>query len=201
MKHTLFYTFLIFASVPIITLMFMKSCNPHPQAIQTDSTSTWKAQAKQAGNAAATYMTEVSRLKSRLLEKDNQLNDVLAHEKQLTISNLALIKRLRETAPKDCQPYVDSTVAYYTEILDVKDSSYSALMDKLLVTDSISLVKDSVIVELEVQVDKQVKVIEATDKKLKKAERKAKRANILNKVLFITAAAYTGVVMWFTVVR
>jgi len=201
MKHTLFYTFLIFASVPIIALMFMKQCNPHPQAIQTDSTSTWKAQAKQAGNAAATYMTEVSRLKSRLLEKDNQLNDVLAHEKQLTISNLALIKRLRETAPKDCQPYVDSTVTYYTEILDVKDSSYSALMDKLLVADSISLVKDSVIVELGVQVDKQGKVIEATDKKLKKAERKAKVARVVNKILLVAAAAYTGVVMWFTVVR
>jgi hypothetical protein len=201
MKHTLFYTFLIFGSVPIIALMFMKSCNPHPQVIQTDSTSTWKAQAKQAGNAAATYMTEVSRLKSRLLEKDNQLNDVLAHEKELTISNLDLIKRLRETAPKDCQPYVDSTVIYYTEILDVKDSSYSALMDKLLVTDSASVVKDSVIVELNVQVDKQGKVIEVTEADLKKAERKAKVARVLNKIIFIAAAAYTGVVMWFTVVR
>lgn len=202
MKHTLFYTFLIFGSVPIIALMFMKQCNRSeiPNS-STDSTSTWKAQAKQAGNAAATYMTEVSRLNKRLLEKDNQLQDVLAHEKQLTISNLALIKKLRENAPKDCQPYVDSTVIYYTEILDVKDSSYSALMDKLLVADSISVVKDSVIVELNVQVDKQGKVIEATDKKLKKTERKAKRANILNKVLFIAAAAYTGVVMWFTVVR
>jgi len=181
--------------------MFMKQCNPQPQSIQTDSTSTWKAQAKQAGNAAATYMTEVSRLKSRLLEKDNQLNDVLAHEKQLTISNLALIKRLRETAPKDCQPYVDSTVAYYTEILDVKDSSYSALMDKLLVTDSISLVKDSVIVELEVQVDKQVKVIEATEADLKKAERKAKRAKIVSKVVTWSAAVLVGVITFVTVVK
>jgi hypothetical protein len=74
-------------------------------------------------------------------------------------------------------------------------------MDKLLVTDSISLVKDSVIVELGVQVDKQVKVIEATDKKLKKAERKAKVARVLNKIILVAAAAYTGVVMWFTVVR
>jgi len=176
-------------------------CTPHPQPTQTDSTSIWKSQAKQAGNAAAIYMTEVSRLQSRLLEKDNQLKDALAHEKQLTATNLGLIKRLRETAPKDCTPYIDSTVTYYNEIMDVKDSSYAALMDKLLVTDSISLVKDSVIVELNVQVDNQGKVIEATDKKLKKAERKARRAKVLNKILFIAAAAYTGVVVYFTMVK
>jgi hypothetical protein len=175
-------------------------CNPHPQPI-TDSTSIWKSQAKQAGNAAAVYMTEVSRLQSRLLEKDNQLRDVLAHEKQLTISNLGLIKRLRETAPKDCTPYIDSTVTYYTEIMEVKDSSYSVLFEKLLVTDSLSLVKDSVIIELNVQADVQGKVIEATDKKFKKAERKARRAKVLNKVLFIAAAAYTGVVVYFTMVK
>ena len=199
MKHTLFYTFLIFASVAMMALMFMKQCTTQPQPTQTDSTSTWKQQAKQAGNAAAIFMTEVSRLQSRLLEKDNQLQSVLAHEKQLTYTNLSLIKRLRETAPKDCTPYIDSTVTYYTEIMDVKDSSYSALMDKLLVTDSISLVKDSVIIELGVQVDKQGKVIEQVEADNKKAERKARRAKILNKVLFIAAAAYTGVVMYLTV--
>jgi len=176
-------------------------CTPKPQPTQTDSTSIWKSQAKQAGNAAAIYMTEVSRLNKRLLDKDNQLRNALAHEKQLTYTNLGLIKRLRETAPKDCTPYIDSTVTYYNEILDVKDSSYAALMDKLLVTDSISLVKDSVIVELNVQADVQNKVIEATDKKLKKAERKAKRAKVLNKILFIAAAAYTGVVVYFTMVK
>jgi len=201
MKHTLFYTFLIFASVAMMALIFMKQCTPQPQPTTTDSTSIWKSQAKQAGNAAAIYMTEVSRLNKRLLDKDNQLRNALAHEKQLTYTNLGLIKRLRETAPKDCTPYIDSTVTYYNEIMDVKDSSYSALFDKLLVTDSISLVKDSVIVELNVQVDNQGKVIEATDKKLKKAERKAKRAKVLNKVLFIAAAAYTGVVMYLTVIK
>jgi hypothetical protein len=183
----------------MMALMFMKQCNPKQQPNPTDSTSIWKSQAKQAGNAAAIFMTEVSRLNKRLLEKDSQLQDVLAHEKQLTISNLGLIKRLRETAPKDCEPYIDSTVTYYNEILDVKDSSYSALFEKLLVTDSISLVKDSVIIELNVQVDNQGKVIEQVEADKKKAERKAKRAKILNKVLFIAAAAYTGVVMYLTV--
>jgi hypothetical protein len=185
----------------MMALMFMKQCNPHPQPTTTDSTSIWKSQAKQAGNAAAVYMTEVSRLQSRLLEKDSQLKDVLAHEKQLTATNLGLIKRLRETAPKDCTPYIDSTVTYYNEIMEVKDSSYAKLFEKLLVTDSLSLLKDSVIIELNVQADVQGKVIEATDKRLKKAERKAKRAKVLNKVLFIAAAAYTGVVMYLTVIK
>jgi hypothetical protein len=167
----------------------------------TDSTSIWKSQAKQAGNAAAVYMTEVSRLNKRLLEKDNQLRDVRAHEKQLTYTNLGLIKRLRETAPKPCEPYIDSTVTYYTEIMEVKDSSYAKLFEKLLVTDSLSLVKDSVIIELNVQADVQNKVIEATDKKLKKAERKAKVAKFFNKVLVGAAVGFTAVVVYFTMVK
>jgi hypothetical protein len=176
-------------------------CTPHPQPTQTDSTSIWKSQAKQAGNAAAIYMTEVSRLQSRLLEKDNQLKDALAHEKQLTATNLGLIKRLRETAPKDCEPYIDSTVTYYNEIMDVKDSSYAALMDKLLVTDSLSLVKDSVIIELGVQVDKQGKVIEQVEADKNKAERKARRANVLNKIVTWSAAILVGAITFVTVVK
>jgi hypothetical protein len=176
-------------------------CNPHPHPTTTDSTSIWKQQAKQAGNAAAVYMTEVSRLQSRLLDKDNQLRDVRAHEKQLTYTNLGLIKRLRENAPKDCTPYIDSTVTYYTEIMEVKDSSYAKLFEKLLVTDSISLVKDSVIIELDLQVDKQQSVIDATDKKLKKAERKAKVAKFFNKVLVGAAVGFTAVVVYFTMVK
>jgi hypothetical protein len=176
-------------------------CTPHPQPTPTDSTSIWKSQAKQAGNAAAVYMTEVSRLQSRLLEKDNQLRDVLAHEKQLTYTNLGLIKRLRETAPKDCTPYIDSTVTYYTEIMEVKDSSYSALMEKLLVTDSLSLVKDSVIIELNVQADVQNKVIEQVEADKKKAERKAKVAKFFNKVLVGAAVGFTAVVVYFTMVK
>jgi hypothetical protein len=176
-------------------------CTPHPQHTQTDSTSIWKQQAKQAGNAAAIYMTEVSRLQSRLLEKDNQLRDVRAHEKQLTYTNLGLIKRLRETAPKPCDPYIDSTVTYYNEVINVKDSSYAKLFEKLLVTDLISLVKDSVIIELNVQADVQGKVIEQQDKKLKKAERKARRAKVLNKVLVGAAVGFTAVVVYFTMVK
>jgi hypothetical protein len=176
-------------------------CTPHPQPTTTDSTSVWKQQAKQAGNAAAIYMTEVSRLKNRLLEKETQLKDVRAHEKQLTYTNLGLIKRLRENAPKPCDPYIDSTVTYNTEIMNVKDSSYAVLFDKLLVTDSISLVKDSVIIELNVQADVQNKVIEATNKKLKKAERKAKLAKFFNKVLVGAAVGFTAVVVYFTMVK
>jgi uncharacterized protein YdeI (YjbR/CyaY-like superfamily) len=201
MKHTLFYTSIIFASVAMMALMFMKQCNPQPQTIQSDSTSIWKQQAKQAGNAAAIYMTEVSRLNKRLLEKDNQLKDVLAHEKQLTISNLGLIKKLRETAPKDCEPYIDSTVTYYNEIMEVKDSSYAVLFEKLLVTDSLSLVKDSVIIELNVQADVQGKVIEQVEADKKKAERKAKVAKFFNKVLVGAAVGFTAVVVYFTMVK
>jgi hypothetical protein len=85
--------------------------------------------------------------------------------------------------------------------MDVKDSSYAVLFEKLLVTDSISLVKDSVIIELDLQVDKQGKVIEATDKKLKKAERKAKVAKFFNKVLVGAAVGFTAVVVYFTMVK
>jgi hypothetical protein len=176
-------------------------CNPQPQPTTTDSTSVWKQQAKQAGNAAAVYMTEVSRLQTEKLKLQSQLNHIRAHEKSLTATNLGLIKRLRETAPKPCEPYIDSTVTYYTEIMDVKDSSYNSLMGVLLVTDSISLVKDSVIIELNVQADVQNKVIEATDKKLKKAERKAKVAKFFNKVLVGAAVGFTAVVVYFTMVK
>jgi hypothetical protein len=176
-------------------------CTPHPQPTTTDSTSIWKQQAKQAGNAAAVYMTEVSRLQSRLLEKDNQLRDVRAHEKQLTYTNLGLIKRLRENAPKPCEPYIDSTVTYYTEIMEVKDSSYAVLFEKLLVTDSLSLVKDSVIIELDLQVDKQGKVIEQVEADKKKAERKAKVAKFFNKVFIGAAVGFTAMVVYFTMVK
>jgi hypothetical protein len=85
--------------------------------------------------------------------------------------------------------------------MEVKDSSYASLFDKLLVTDSLSLVKDSVIIELNVQADVQGKVIEATDKKLKKAERKAKVAKFFNKVLVGAAVGFTAVVVYFTMVK
>jgi hypothetical protein len=202
MSNKQIFYLLIGAAVYATLISIMDwQCNPHPQPPPTDSTSLWKSQAKQAGNAAAIYMTEVSRLQSRLLEKDNQLKDVLAHEKELTYTNLGLIKRLRETAPTDCEPYIDSTVTYYTEIMDVKDSSYAKLFEKLLVTDSISLVKDSVIVELGVQVDMQGKVIEQIEADLKKAERAKRRAKIGAKIILFAAAAYTGVVMYLTVIK
>jgi len=44
-------------------------------------------------------------------------------------------------------------------------------------------------------------IIANADAAKKKAERKANRAKILNKVILFTAAAYTGVVMYLTVVK
>jgi hypothetical protein len=70
-----------------------------------------------------------------------------------------------------------------------------------MVTDSLSLVKDSVIIELGVQVDNQGKVINQQDKKLKKAERKAKVAKFFNKVLVGAAVGFTAVVVYFTMVK
>jgi hypothetical protein len=50
-------------------------------------------------------------------------------------------------------------------------------------------------------VDKQQSVIDATDKKLKKAERKAKVAKFFNKVLVGAAVGFTAVVVYFTMVK
>ena len=192
---------IVLSVIGIILLVgLIKHCGTgKPQHTQTDSTSIWKSQAKQAGNAAAIYMTEVSRLQQRLNDKDSQLRDIRAHESQLTITNKGLIAKLRQNAPIDCTPYIDSVDNYHIEIENAKDNSYSALMGKFMVADSISLTKDSVIIELGMQVNRQGKVIEADSlkmaafpKQLKKATRKGYFKGLWHGTL-IGAAIKTGI--------
>jgi len=185
----------VFAIVLLYCLQDTLCNSPQHQPTTTDSTSIWKSQAKQAGNAAAVYMTEVSRLQQRLNDKDKQLRDVRAHESQLTITNKGLIVKLRQNAPVDCTPYIDSVDNYHIEIENAKDSSYLALLDKYLVADSASVFKDSVIIQLGVQVYKQSNVIEADSLKiagLTKQARKGYFKGLLHGTL-IGAAIKTGI--------
>ena len=109
------------------------------------------------------------------------------------------VKRIVQSAPDTCQPYLTAMQAECDTLQAKSDSTIAEL--KVTVAKADTLIKE-VVAKSETLAhfnDKLTIENKELEKDKDKAERKAKRAKVLNKVLFIAAAAYTGFVMWFTV--
>jgi len=86
---------------------------------------------KQAGKEIAILLNEVTELKKEKMKDKAEKDSIKAHEKSLMAANTYLIKKMRETAPKECQPYIDSTDEYHKQIEAVKDAAYAKQGEEL----------------------------------------------------------------------
>jgi hypothetical protein len=73
---------------------------------------------------------------------NNAKDSIRKREISLSNTNIALLKKMRHTLPKDC----DTVFVLCDEIINVKDSSYAALFTAFQLCDSVSTIKDSLIV-------------------------------------------------------
>jgi len=160
----------------IITLLLVKFCNkPQPLPHNIDYKEQLEMAVKQHGHEASILMNELTEINKKLAEANNKYNASNSYANKLAASNIELIKKLRQNAPKDCQPYIDSVDVYHIEIETAKDSVYADLLSAKMLSDSASVTKDSVIIDLNLQVVglKALHVMDKAD--LKQAQKEAKK--------------------------
>jgi len=160
----------------IITLLLIKFCNkPQPLPHNIDYKEQLELAVKQHGHEASILMNELTEINKKLADANNKYNASNSYANKLAASNIELIKKLRQNAPKDCQPYIDSVDVYHIEIEAAKDSVYADLLNAKMLSDSASVIKDSVIIDLSLQVGG-LKALHTMDKlDLKQAQKEAKK--------------------------
>jgi len=96
---------------------------------------------KQFGIEQAILLNQLENVNRRLQVAVNAKDSIRKRELYLSNTNIALLKKLRTTLPKEC----DTVFVLCDEIINVKDSSYAALFTAFQVCDSASVIKDSLI--------------------------------------------------------
>ena len=160
----------------IVTLLLVKFCNkPQPLPHTIDYKEQLEMAVKQHGHEASILMNELTEINKKLADANNKYKASNSYANKLAASNIELIKKLRQNAPKDCQPYIDSVDVYHIEIENAKDSVYADLLTAKMLSDSASVTKDSVIIDLSLQVGG-LKALHAMDKNdLKQAQKEARK--------------------------
>jgi hypothetical protein len=97
---------------------------------------------KQFGIEQAILLNQLENVNKRLQFAVNAKDSIRQREISLTNTNIALMKKLRDRLPKEC----DTVFVLCDEIINVKDSSYAALFTAFQICDSASTIKDSLIV-------------------------------------------------------
>jgi hypothetical protein len=113
-----------------------------PKSIPFD----YKAEAemikKQFGIEQAILLNQLEAATRRLQVANNAKDSIRQRELSLTNTNIALMKKLRDRLPKEC----DTVFVLCDEIINVKDSSYAALFTAFQSCVDVSTIKDSLIV-------------------------------------------------------
>ena len=156
--------------------MLVKFCNKtQPLPHNVDYKEQLELAVKQHGHEASLLMNELTEINKKLADANNKYNASNSYANKLAASNIELIKKLRQNAPKDCQPYIDSVNVYHIEIENAKDSVYKDLLTAKMLSDSASVTKDSVIIDLNLQVGG-LKALHTMDKlDLKQAQKEARK--------------------------
>jgi hypothetical protein len=97
---------------------------------------------KQFGIEQAILLNQLESVNRRLQTANNAKDSIRKRELSLSNTNIALMKKLRNRLPKEC----DTVFVLCDEIINVKDSSYAALFNAFQLCDSASTIKDSLIV-------------------------------------------------------
>jgi hypothetical protein len=137
------YQLITFAALCLLLIIGLNHCaKDKPKTIPFD----YKAEAemikKQFGIEQAILLNQLEAVNRRLQFANNAKDSIRKRELSLTNTNISLMKKLRNTLPKEC----DTVFVLCDEIINVKDSSYAALFNAFQLCDSASTIKDSLIV-------------------------------------------------------
>jgi hypothetical protein len=113
-----------------------------PKTIPFDYKAEAELMKKQFGIEQAILLNQLENVNRRLQVANNAKDSIRQREISLSNTNIALLKKLRDRLPKEC----DTVFVLCDEIINVKDSSYAALFNAFQMCDSASTVKDSLIV-------------------------------------------------------
>jgi hypothetical protein len=132
-----------FAILCLLLVIGLNHCaKEKPKVIPFDYKAEAEMMKKQFGIEQAILLNQLESVNRRLQVANNAKDSIRQREISLTNTNIALLKKLRHTLPKDC----DTVFVLCDEIINVKDSSYAALFNAFQLCDSASTIKDSLIV-------------------------------------------------------
>lgn len=138
--HHQIITFAVLCLLLVICLS--KCAKEQPKVIPYDYKTEAEMMKKQFGIEQAILLNQLQAANIRLQVANNAKDSIRQRELSLTNTNIALMKKLRNTLPKEC----DTVFVLCDEIINVKDSSYAALFNAFQICDSVSTIKDSLIV-------------------------------------------------------
>ena len=131
-----------FAALCLLLIIGLNHCaKDKPKVIPFDYKAEAELMKKQFGNEQAILLNQLENVNRRLQVANNAKDSIRHREISLTNTNIALLKKLRTTLPKEC----DTVFVLCDEIINVKDSSYAALFNAFQLCDSVSTIKDSLI--------------------------------------------------------
>jgi hypothetical protein len=132
-----------FAALCLLLIIGLNHCaKDKPKPIPFDYKTEAEMIKKQFGIEQAILLNQLENVNRRLQVANNAKDSIRKREISLTNTNIALLKKLRNTLPKEC----DTVFVLCDEIINVKDSSYAALFTAFQLCDSVSTIKDSLIV-------------------------------------------------------
>ena len=138
--HHQLITFAVLCLLLVIALS--KCAKEQPKVIPFDYKTESEMMKKQFGIEQAIMLNQLEAANRRLQTANNAKDSIRKRELSLTNTNIALLKKLRNTLPKEC----DTVFVLCDEIINVKDSSYAALFTAYQSCVDVSTVKDSLIV-------------------------------------------------------
>ena len=138
--HHQLITFAILCLLLVICLS--KCAKEQPKVIPFDYKTEAEMMKKQFGIEQAILLNQLQAANIRLQSATNAKDSIRQREISLSNTNIALLKKLRDRLPKEC----DTVFVLCDEIINVKDSSYAALFNAFEICDSVSTIKDSLIV-------------------------------------------------------
>lgn len=158
---------------------------------------------KQAGKEISILMNENSQLLKDKAKIKHEKDSIKKHEKQLIATNTFLINKMRQNAPKECQPYIDSCNEYHNQIEAEKDAAYNKQAEELCKAEQSNenLMKVIGIKDMEAAKDSAnyTKNMQVKDEKIADLTKSNKRAKFWSKVVTWVSlgaiAVITGVTM------
>lgn len=193
----------------IIALVFMRGCESKPPKQNIDSLKVaYAIERNQFNHAQQMLLSEITAA-AKLTQQLKAQNDSLQARTKLIQGNYTkLLTRVRNSAPINCQPYIDSVDIECNKVIVAKDNEIGKLAAIVINQDSIVLKQMDLIGLQTEQLSKDSSHVAALnrhittlDSEIKQANRKAKVARFFNKVLVGAAVGFTAVVVYLTSVK
>ena len=132
-----------FAVLCLLLVIGLSHCaKEQPKVIPFDYKAEAEMMKKQFGIEQAILLNQLEAANRRLQVSINAKDSIRQREISLSNTNIALMKKLRDRLPKEC----DTVFVLCDEIINVKDSSYAALFTAFQSCVDVSTIKDSLIV-------------------------------------------------------